>query len=304
MKKTSIILFFTFSFYFAHASSADSISTDTLTDAEISAYPDSVQSTFDFKTGMQTIGANLATINVPDSFVFLAGKDAQRLLTEIWSNPEDPSILGMLIPQNTSVLSENCWGIVYSYEEDGHVKDDDAESINYDDLLKEMQESILSGNSERMKAGYQKIELTGWAQKPYYDKAAHKLHWAKELRFGEDSLHTLNYNIRVLGREGVLVMNAVAGMNQFPDVQQNIAKILASTELNPGNQYGDYNASVDKLAEYGVGGLIAGAVLTKTGIIAKIGLVLLKAWKVIAIGAIALAGVIKKWFSGRKKTEF
>ncbi|HUM46268.1 MAG TPA: DUF2167 domain-containing protein, partial [Chitinophagales bacterium] len=83
-----------------------------------------------------------------------------------------------------------------------------------------------------------------------------------------------------------------------------IAKILASTELNPGNQYGDYNASVDKLAEYGVGGLIAGAVLTKTGIIAKIGLVLLKAWKVIAIGAIALAGVIKKWFSGRKKTEF
>ncbi|HUM47433.1 MAG TPA: DUF2167 domain-containing protein, partial [Chitinophagales bacterium] len=227
MKKTSIILFFTFSFYFAHASLADSISTDTLTDAEISAYLDSVQSTFDFKTGMQTIGANLATIHVPDSFVFLAGKDAQRLLTEIWSNPEDPSILGMLIPQNTSVLSENCWGIVYSYEEDGHVKDDDAESINYDDLLKEMQESILSGNAERMKAGYQKIELTGWAQKPYYDKAAHKLHWAKELRFGEDSLHTLNYNIRVLGREGVLVMNAVAGMNQFPDVQQNIAKILA-----------------------------------------------------------------------------
>jgi uncharacterized membrane-anchored protein len=53
-----------------------------------------------------------------------------------------------------------------------------------------------------------------------------------------------------------------------------------------------------------MGGLIAGTVLAKTGLLAKLGLILLKAWKVIAIGAVAAAGVIKKFFVGKKKTEF
>ena len=50
---------------------------------------------------------------------------------------------------------------------------------------------------------------------PSYDAAAHKLYWAKELMFGTDMDHTLNYNIRVLGRRGVLVLNAVAEMKQL-----------------------------------------------------------------------------------------
>jgi uncharacterized membrane-anchored protein len=84
------------------------------------------------------------------------------------------------------------------------VKDDDAEKIDYDDLLKEMQDGANEANAERIKEGYDPIHLIGWAQKPFYDKTSHKLHWAKELQFGTDSLHTLNYNIRALEEKACL----------------------------------------------------------------------------------------------------
>ena len=299
MKNVIVTLLFISAFSFLRANPIDTLASDTLSIAEIIAHMDSIQNSFDFKTGKVALG-DLATITVPDSFTFLDASNAQRLLSDVWDNPKDEEVLGMLVPANVYVTTSDCWGIVYSYEEDGHVKDDDAESINYDDLLEQMQTSINESNPDRMKAGYDAIKLIGWAQRPYYDKANHKLHWAKELQFGDDSLHTLNYNIRVLGRKGVLVMNAVAGMDQLSDVQQNIGQLLASTELNSGNRYEDYDASVDKVAEYGVGGLIAGTVLAKTGLLAKIGLILVKAWKVIAVAVVAAAGAVKKFFFGRK----
>jgi uncharacterized membrane-anchored protein len=36
------------------------------------------------------------------------------------------------------------------------------------------------------------------------------MYWAKEINFGGDSENTLNYNIRVLGRKGVLLLNFIA----------------------------------------------------------------------------------------------
>lgn len=78
----------------------------------------------------------------------------------------------------------------------GYVEDDDANSINYDDLLKTNQEE----NQQRINEGYSPIQLIGWAAKPFYDNNKKVLHWAKELNFGGDSLNTLNYNLRILGR--------------------------------------------------------------------------------------------------------
>jgi uncharacterized membrane-anchored protein len=43
--------------------------------------------------------------------------------------------------------------------------------------------------------------------------------FAKQLRTEGDSQNGLNYNIRVLGREGVLVLNAVAGIDQLAKVK-------------------------------------------------------------------------------------
>jgi uncharacterized membrane-anchored protein len=200
----------------------------------------------------------------------------------------------MLVPAEASVIAPDSWGVIITFEEDGYVKDDDAAKIDYDDLLKEMKEGTKAASEQRRKSGYPAIDLVGWAAPPRYDAQAKKLYWAKELRFegGEDN--TLNYNVRILGRRGVLVLNAVAGMPQIAEIEKATPTILAAVDFNSGHRYADFNASSDKVATYGIAGLIAGGVLAKTGLLAKFGIIFAKFAKVIIIGAVALFAIVRK----------
>ena len=74
-------------------------------------------------------------------------------------------------------------------------------------------------------------------------------------------------------------------------------------EFNEGNTYADFDPDIDEIAAYGIGGLIAGKVLAKVGLLAGllkfvkvIGIGLAKFWKPIAIGLVALAAGLKKFF--------
>src|SRR2546429_9951636 len=102
-----------------------------------------------------------------------------------------------------------------------------------------MQQATREANPERAKAGYATVELVGWAEPPRYDSVAHKLYWAKDLKFTDDSAHTLNYNIRVLGRRGVLVLNAVASMNRLQSRTRPMANGIGVVEFNGGHRYPD-----------------------------------------------------------------
>jgi uncharacterized membrane-anchored protein len=167
-----------------------------------------------------------------------------------------------------------------------------------------MKEQAKEANEERKKEGYPSIEILGWASPPFYDEKEHKLHWAKRIRFGEDSIESLNYNIRVLGRKGVLVMNAIGDMTQLEEIKLSIPKILPGVNFTNGNTYGEFDSSLDKVAAYGIGGLIAGGILAKTGLLAKIGLILLKFGKIIFVGAAAsLAGIVKYFKGDRGKDD-
>ncbi|MDQ3047443.1 MAG: DUF2167 domain-containing protein [Bacteroidota bacterium] len=296
-KLFSLILSFGFTFTaFAEEPDSTSLESDSASVAIAQAIMamDSIVKGFDYQTGSIIISENLATVTVPKGFGFLNGKDAQYVLSDIWGNPADPEVLGMLVPMNVDLLMAESWAVIYSYEEDGHVKDDDAEDIDYDEMLTDMQQQIIDNNPTRAAEGFEPITLIGWAKTPYYDPASHKLHWAKELKFGEDSINTLNYNIRMLGRKGVLVMNIVSGMDNMKVVDANISSILASTNFNTGNTYSEFNEDLDKVAEYGIGGLIAGGILMKTGLLAKIGIFLVKGWKLIAIALVGGFALIRK----------
>ncbi|MCW7469275.1 DUF2167 domain-containing protein [Leptospira kanakyensis] len=247
-----------------------------------------------YQTGKVTIGDKLATVNVPKGFKFLDAKQSQFVLHDVWGNPLNEGILGMLFKTDQSPISDNfTYAITYAFSEDGYVSDSDANEINYDDLLKSMKEDISEGNEDRKKEGYPTLELVGWANKPFYDANTKKLHWAKEIKFEGDEVNTLNYNIRILGRKGILELNAISDIQKLNLVQKDIPAIIASTEFNDGEKYSDYSPGIDKLAAYGIGGLIAGKVLAKAGFFA----LLLKFWKVIAIGAVAALGVLKKLFT-------
>lgn len=254
-----------------------------------------------FQSGKIDLPNGIAALDLPPSFRYLNPADTNRVLVDAWGNPPGGETLGMIFPADVSPLSRSGWGIVITYEEDGHVSDEDADTIKYDELLAEMQASMEEANAERKSQGYEPIALVGWAETPSYDKASHKLYWAKELAFGDAQDHTLNYNIRVLGRQGVLVLNAVAGMDQLSLIKTEMPGVLAATNFGAGNGYTDFNSDTDKVAAYGIAALVAGGAAAKLGFFAKLFALLIAFKKFIIIGAIALGVGIKKLLGMRKK---
>lgn len=267
------------------------------------APPPSAGLKLNYTQGEITIGGGLARLKVPSTFRYLGPEDSQKVLVDLWGNPKGDAPLGMLIPADKDPDTEEGWGIILTFEEEGFVKDDDADQINYTDLLKEMQQDTDAANEERKKAGYGAVDLVGWATPPRYDKAAKKLYWAKELRFAGSEANTLNYNIRILGRRGVLVLNAVAGMNQLAEVQAATPEILALVDFQPGHRYADFSPDTDQIAAYGIGALIAGKAATKVGLFKMLVGLLVAGKKFVIIGLVALAAGLKRLFGPKGDTE-
>jgi uncharacterized membrane-anchored protein len=261
--------------------------------------------TLTFREGKIKLPGDIATLDLPPSFRYLDHADTGKLLTDGWGNPPGAGAqtLGMIVPTAVNPLSAEGWGVVITYDKDGHVKDDDADTINYTDLLKEMQEGMAENNKTRQEQGYPAMSLVRWAEQPSYDKAQHKLYWAKELHTDGTNENGLNYNIRVLGREGVLVLNAVAGMDQIANVKREMKNVTAFTEFTPGHRYTDFNAATDKVAEYGLAALVAGGIATKLGFFGKLLALLLAFKKFILIGLAASAGWIYKLFGRNKEAK-
>ncbi|MEO5979267.1 MAG: DUF2167 domain-containing protein [Chryseolinea sp.] len=256
---------------------------------------DSLEAAFRYEKGEIKFENDIGTLNVPDGFRFLNAEQAQYVIHDLWGNPDGEGTLGMIVPDNLPITSFDSWAFIITYEKLGYVKDDDADDFDYDDLLADLQEETKAENESRQKAGYEPISIVGWASKPYYDKDRKVLHWAKELKFGESDVTTLNYNVRVLGRKGVLVLNAVAAMDALPEVKENINPVLTSFSYSDGNKYKDFNPELDEVAAWTIGGLVAGKVLAKAGLF----VLLLKNIKLIGLAIVGLASVVWKWFKSK-----
>lgn len=242
------------------------------------------------------------TLNIPKGYKYIGKEDAEDIIYNLWNNPPSEGTLGILVNDSFRLTRMDDWSFVVSYFESGFVKDDDAAKLNYDDMMKEMKESELGENKERVKLGYDAIHILGWATKPFYDKGNNTLHWAKIFRFGDGIDTTLNYDVRILGRKGVLSMNAIGSMSNLADIQKHIPDLLKIATFSEGNKYKDFNPSIDKVAAYTIGGLVAGKILAKAGLIA----LLLKNIKLVVLGALALFGGFGKKiinFFSRKKDD-
>jgi uncharacterized membrane-anchored protein len=250
--------------------------------------------------GKVALPGNIATLDLPANFRYLTPADTASLL-QAWGNPPGATTLGMIVPAGVNPLSSESWGVVITYDKDGHVKDDDADGMDYAKLLKEMQEGLEESNAERKQQGYQPMHLLGWAEKPHYDKASHKLYWAKELQSDGEAHHGLNYNIRVLGREGVLVLNAVASIEQLGQIKTEMQQVTSFTNFTAGNRYADFNGSTDKVAEYGIAALVAGGVAAKLGFFGKLFALLLAFKKLIIVGVAAAGSAVWKFFKREKQ---
>ena len=253
-----------------------------------------------YRQGEIDLKDGLAKLTVPKEFCFLGPDDTETVLVKLWNNPpSDTKPLGLLIPAGMTPLSSNVWVVTIDYSADGFVKDDDAATINYTNLLQQMQKSLADENPERQKKGYPAITLVGWAAPPHYDAITHKLYWAKDVKFEGDTNDVLNYSIRMLGRKGVLELNAIAGVDQLGEIDNQIPKILGMVDYKEGNRYADFDPKTDKVAKYGIAALVAGGVLAvaaKAGLLKVLWLGLLAAKKFVFIAAVGAAAYFKKFF--------
>ena len=252
----------------------------------------------DYREGLVVLPTAQASLNVTEGFRYLDQDDARAVLEDYWGNPEDDTVLGMLVPVAEPLGSEHSWAVVLTYSDEGYVSDEDAAEIDYDELLEDMQQQTLDSNEYLSEQGYPTSELVGWAQAPHYDAVNKRLHWAQHIQFEGNEGGTLNYDIRVLGREGFLSMNAVADIDDLPRVNAAMDDVLQMATFNPGLTYADYQEG-DRTAAYGLAALVGGGLAAKAGLFAKLGLVLAKFWKLIAVGIFVVGAGAKK-FLGKK----
>jgi uncharacterized membrane-anchored protein len=261
---------------------------------------DSAEASIHYQTGTIALSNNVAQLVIPKGFKFIDAKQSQFILESLWKNLPNPDVLGMIVQDSFHVNNFNAdWAFMVSYDEMGYVKDNDADKINYDELLVDLKKGNEESNTERKRLGYDQMWLLGWASNPYYDKQNKVLHWAKKYSVEAAEDTTLNYDVRVLGRKGVLSLNAVGTISQLAEVKKNIPAVLQMAQFNKGYKYEEFDSGVDKVAAGTIGGLVAGKVLAKVGFFA----IILKSWKLIALAIAGGFAAFKRFFTGRKKQD-
>jgi uncharacterized membrane-anchored protein len=266
---------------------------------------DSIESRLHPQAGdIRLPGAN-AVLHLGQDYYFLPADEARLVLTEGWGNPPDSvsDVLGVVFQAGKHFYENDAWGAVITYNPSGYVSDDDAGSADYAELLQQLQAGEAEVNQRRTAQGYPTQHLVGWAEQPAYNRTTHSVVWAQNLQITGQSENSLNYDVRLLGRNGVLSLNMVTGMSQLAATRQAAQRFAAQAEFTPGNRYADHQSG-DRTAEYGVAGLVAAgvgvAVASKTGLIAVILLFLKKVGIFLVIGIGAAWAWLKRMFSRRR----
>jgi uncharacterized membrane-anchored protein len=250
------------------------------------------------RTGEVALPSAKSKLTIPAGYSFFDSKDSRTWLVDIWGNPESSSgdVLGIIMADDSN------WAAVIQFEDSGYVSDKDASSINYTELLHNMQDGARAESELRVQDGFPSVELVGWAEPPRYEADTHRLYWAKDLIFGGSGQHELNFDMRLLGRHGVLTVQFLAGIEDLEAVKAAAPRVLEMAAFDEGARYTDFQAGLDKEAGYGIAGLIGGA--AALGAAKKIGLLgillafLKKGWMLLVLAF----GGLARLFGGKKST--
>jgi uncharacterized membrane-anchored protein len=227
---------------------------------------------------------NLAEINVPAGMAF-TGADGAKKWMEVSQNLYNEDDLGIVVP----TAKDQSWWTIFEFNKVGHVKDDEKDKLDAAALLKTIRENNAEGNKERQKRGWDTFEVVGWEREPFYDSRTNNLTWAIRIR-GKDG-ESVNYSVRILGREGYMSVDLVLGPEELAGSIPQFETLLAGYGYTQGNRYAEYRKG-DKLASYGLAALVAGgagAVAMKTGLLAKF-------WKLIVVAVLGLFAAVKRFF--------
>lgn len=242
----------------------------------------------DWKTnGAGTLGS-IANLDVPAGYRFTGSQGTIKLM-EAFGNLTNGSELGYISPLDMK------WFAVFEFDECGYVKDDEKDKLDADKILEQLKEGQEAANKELTKRGMPTLQVTGWQTPPFYNPQTHNLEWAIRLRSGEGG-SVVNYKTKLLGRRGVMDVVLVCDEEEMPTIVPEYQKLLKGFAFKKEESYASFSKG-DKVAEYGLTGLIVGGgllVAAKSGLLAKL-------WKPILVGIIAVGAFLKRIFVGKTK---
>ena len=234
-------------------------------------------------------------VQVPENCLFTGAAGTGQFL-ELTQNPAGGNERGTIVC-DMNVEGTEPWFVVFTYVDMGHVKDDERDKLDADAILESLRESNLQGNKERSERGWGILTIEGWAKPPYYDQATNNLTWATIVSSGPEG-KSVNHSVRLLGREGVMNADLVAGEAQFASVLPTFDKMVGGFSFKSGHEYAAWREG-DRVAEIGLTALVAGGagvIAAKSGLLAKL-------WKVIVAGVIAVGAAFKKLFGKKTPAE-
>jgi len=229
---------------------------------------------------------SVGQIAVPAGYQFADSLGARKFL-ELTHNIPSGGELGVIIPQTDS--NPKFWFTIFEFSPIGYVKDDEKDKLDADALLASIKEGTAAGNELRRQKGWTTMEVEGWARKPFYDPATNNLTWAIT-GVNSDGERSVNHSVRILGRSGAMEAGLVLAPEGFVEAVGQLDTLLTGFRYVEGQRYSEWREG-DQVAKYGLTALVAGtagAVAMKTGLLAKL-------WKLIVLGAIALATAVKSF---------
>ena len=259
------------------------------------AWAQSTESTYAWQQGpLDAPLGEQATLKLSADYRFLGPKDTERLLREMGNFPSGAE-LGLV----TGHSGDSDWFVVIRFIDAGYVEDHEAAEWDADEMLTSIKEGTEEANAKRREMGMEALTVRGWEEKPHYDKATNKVVWA----IAADTSHgtTVNYNTLALGRHGYMSMNLVADLSQLPSLKSHAASLLSNLNFVQGKRYVDFDRTTDKVAAVGLAALIAGAAF-KSGLFAKLLVLIIAFKKVILLAGVAVIGFIWKLVKGRSST--
>jgi uncharacterized membrane-anchored protein len=242
--------------------------------------------------------ADQATLRLPEGLIWVPEPAAARLMGSM-GNVVGDEFLGII----WSDRDDENWFVTVDYTRSGYIEDDDAREWDIAELLASLRAGTDAGNQFREQQGFAPIEVTGWVEEPRYDPARHHLVWSagiKEKGVAATPDDGVNFNTYVLGRQGYIAMNLVTSAAQVQAQKPIVGRLLDGTAFNTGQRYADFDPATDEVAGYGLAALIGGAAARKLGLLGVIAAFLAKSWKLVAVGAVAVAAAAGR-FLGRGK---
>jgi uncharacterized membrane-anchored protein len=245
--------------------------------------------------------AHEATLKIPAGELFVPAAEANRVMAAL-GNTSDPQRQGLIIARD----AKSPWLVDVGWTEEGYVRDGDAKDWQADAMLENLKEGTESENAQRIARGFPALEVTGWVEPPTYDAAKHQLVWSLGLRSKDAPAgqpQTINYNTYALGRSGFFSLDLITGSDTIAGDKQVAHDLLGSLSFAGGHRYQDFNASTDKVAAYGLAALVGVVAVKKLGLLAALGVFLLKVWKLGLLALAAASAAIRKFFRRKPKDE-